>query len=39
MQIISFELQPNIANRIETIIQLFGTKEIMFDMFFGFSYQ
>ncbi len=33
MQTISFELQSNIARRIEKYMQLFGSKEIMFDKF------
>jgi len=33
MQTITFDLQPNIANRIENYLQFFGNKEIMFDKF------
>lgn len=33
MQTISFELQSNIARRVEKYMQLFGSKEIMFDKF------
>ncbi|MBI5219899.1 MAG: hypothetical protein HY958_13310 [Bacteroidia bacterium] len=33
MQTVTFELQSNIANRIDTFIQLFGSKEVMFDKF------
>ena len=33
MQTVTFELQSNIANRIDAFIQLFGSKEVMFDKF------
>lgn len=33
MQTITFELQPNIATKIEKYLQFFGSKEIMFDKF------
>jgi len=36
MQTITFELQPNIANRIENYLQFFGNKEIMFDKFIDY---
>ncbi|HBX51099.1 MAG: hypothetical protein A2275_12595 [Bacteroidetes bacterium RIFOXYA12_FULL_35_11] len=33
MQTVTFELQSNIANRMNKFIQLFGSKEVMFDKF------
>jgi len=36
MEIVSFELQPNIANKIQKYVQLFGSKEIMFDKFIDY---
>ncbi len=36
MQTITFELQTNIANRIEKYLQFFGNKEIMFDKFIDY---
>lgn len=36
METVSFELQPNIANKIQKYVQLFGSKEIMFDKFIDY---
>ncbi len=36
MKTVKFELQSNIANRIEKYLQLFGSKEIMFDKFIDY---
>jgi len=36
MQSVTFDLQPNIANRIEKYLQFFGNKEIMFDKFIDY---
>jgi len=37
MQTVTFELQTDIANKMNNIIQLFGTKEIMFHKFIEYS--
>ncbi len=36
MQTVTFELQADIANRMEKYLQLFGNKEIMFDKFIDY---
>jgi hypothetical protein len=36
METVSFELQPNIAARLEKYLKLFGSKEIMFNKFIDF---
>ncbi len=36
MQTITIELQPKLANRLDTYIQLFGSKELLFDKFFEY---
>jgi len=33
MSTVTLELKPDLANRIENLIQLFGSSEIMFDKF------
>ncbi|MBE0637663.1 MAG: hypothetical protein IH598_04000 [Bacteroidales bacterium] len=36
METVSFELQPNIAARLDKYLKLFGSKEIMFNKFIEF---
>jgi hypothetical protein len=36
METVSFELQPNIAARLEKYLKFFGSKEIMFNKFIDF---
>jgi len=36
MQTITVELQPKLANRFNTYVQLFGSKELLFDKFFDY---
>jgi len=36
METVSFELQPNIAARLDKYLKLFGSKEIMFNKFIDF---
>jgi hypothetical protein len=36
METVSFELQPNIAARLEKYVKLFGSKDIMFSKFIDF---
>jgi len=36
MQTITVELKPKLANRFDTYVQLFGSKELLFDKFFDY---